>query len=65
MKHVWYCACREGRVLSAYSKELQKATFTPVMHIRLSTGLEFGHPPCVCNNELKYNEGQNTTKFIS
>ena len=27
--------------------------------------LEFGHPRCVCNNEVKYNEGQNTTKFIS
>ena len=26
--------------------------------------LEFGHPRCVCNNEVKYNEGQNTTKFI-
>ena len=26
--------------------------------------LEFGHPPCVCNNEVEYNEGQNTTKFI-
>ena len=26
--------------------------------------LEFGHPCCVCNNEVKYNEGQNTTKFI-
>ena len=27
--------------------------------------LEFGHRRCVCNNEVKYNEGQNTTKFIS
>jgi len=27
--------------------------------------LDFGHPRCVCNNEVKYNEGQNTTKFIS
>jgi len=27
--------------------------------------LEFGHPRCVCNNEVKYNEGQNTTKFIN
>ena len=27
--------------------------------------LEFGHPRCVYNNEVKYNEGQNTTKFIS
>ena len=26
--------------------------------------LEFGHPRCVCNNEVKYNEGQNTTKFL-
>ena len=29
------------------------------------TDLEFGHPHCVCNNEVKNNEGQNTTKFIS
>ena len=27
--------------------------------------LEFGRPRCVCNNEVKYNEGKNTTKFIS
>ena len=27
--------------------------------------LEFGHLRCVCNNEVKYNEGQNTKKFIS
>jgi len=27
--------------------------------------LEFGYPRCVCNNEIKHNEGQNTTKFIS
>jgi len=27
--------------------------------------LDFGHLRCVCNNEVKYNEGQNTTKFIS
>jgi len=27
--------------------------------------LEFEHPHCVCNNEVKHNEGQNTTKFIS
>jgi hypothetical protein len=26
--------------------------------------LEFGHPRCACNNEVKYHEGQNTTKFI-
>jgi len=26
--------------------------------------LEFGHPRCICNNEVEYNEGQNTTKFI-
>ena len=30
-----------------------------------SYDLEFGHPRCVCNNEVKYNEGQNTTKSIS
>jgi len=34
----------------------------PVGHC---TDLEFGHPRCLCNNEVKYNEGQNTTKFIS
>ena len=27
--------------------------------------LEFGRPRCVWNNEVKYNEGQNTTEFIS
>ena len=27
--------------------------------------LELRHPRCVCNNEVKYNESQNTTKFIS
>ena len=27
--------------------------------------LEFGHPCCVRNNEVKYNEVQNTTKFNS
>jgi len=26
--------------------------------------LSFGHPCCVCNNEVEYNESQNTTKFI-
>ena len=26
--------------------------------------LAFGHPRCVCNNEVEYNECQNTTKFI-
>ena len=29
------------------------------------SNLEFGLPRCVCNNEVKYNEGQKTTKFIS
>jgi hypothetical protein len=29
------------------------------------SNLEFGHPRCVCNNGVKYNEGQKTTKFIS
>jgi len=27
--------------------------------------LELRHPRCICNNEVKYNEDQNTTKFIS
>jgi len=31
----------------------------------IAVELEFGHPRCVCNNEVKYNESQNTTKFIS
>ena len=26
--------------------------------------IEFGHPRCVCNNEVEYIEGQNTNKFI-
>ena len=30
-----------------------------------NNNLEFGHPRCVSNDEVKYNEGQNTTKFIS
>jgi len=25
--------------------------------------LEFGHPRCVCNNEVKYNEGQKHNKI--
>ena len=29
----------------------------------LNLCLEFGHPHCVCNNEVKYNGGHNTTKF--
>ena len=33
--------------------------------VQTCSNLEFGHPRCVCNNEVKYNEGQNTTKFIS
>jgi hypothetical protein len=32
-------------------------------HVRLIVGygwlnLEFGHPRCLCNNEVKYSEGQ-------
>ena len=26
--------------------------------------LEFGHPRCVCNNEVECNKSQNTTRFI-
>jgi len=41
-----------------------------VVHVRyvskyILSFLEFGHPRCVCNNEVEYNEGQNTTKFIA
>jgi len=37
----------------------------PPLTLNVSEDLEFGHPCCVYNNEIKYNEGQNTTKFIS
>ena len=26
---------------------------------------EFVHPRCVCNNEVEYNVGQNTTSFLA
>jgi len=32
--------------------------------VSIVCNLEFGHPHCVSNNEVEYNEGQNTTKFI-
>ena len=41
-------------------KKLQEA-----LECSQSDNLEFGHPRCLCNNEVKYSEGQNTTKFIS
>ena len=36
-----------------------------VLSLEILCGLEFGHPLCVCNNEVKYNEGQKASKFIS
>jgi len=50
-----------ANVPSKYQNLLQTFQFAQLYH----TGLEFGHPRCICNNEVKYNEGQNTTKFIS
>ena len=51
--------------VSSLTKNFQTGSGADPASYSMDTDLEFGHPCCVCNNEVRYNEGQNTNNLLA